>query len=410
MKVLMTLVLCCFSLLVNAQDNATENDTRSVVSTEELFLLDKLSKGYHLTTNICLPKLDSEIEHYLAQGIYGIDAPTIDEAKKQYYKLFKKTVERELKTKAVVNLDITECYRIVPSNIVCYKYNTISLKTPSDISYDKFITYDFKNKKVVTISDLIKTEVLQSLADKGLKVNHATDIRLADDSLFINLSGTMLNIDVSKFYANLTDYALDIMGRTREGYAAKTELATVVTPKPDAGEFKAAEFPGGMQEMMKYLQENAKYPDDMPATTNHDINLMASQQQMQRQQAIRELEAKQNGEQGQPAQGGAAGPGGMPFGGGMGGFGGGMPMGGMGGSNTMVAVTVNSDGSIYSIKTRPSDNPFYKREALKCIEAMPKFAPATLGGTPVRNLVNLPFNFRKPGRGFGGFGMGGFGF
>lgn len=95
---------------------------------------------------------------------------------------------------------------------------------------------------------------------------------------------------------------------------------------------KPAEFPGGIEAMMKWLQYNVKYPK----------------------------EAEKAGEQGK----------------------------------AVVKFTVNKDGSISNATIIKSVSPSIDKEALRVVTSMPKWKPAENGGKKVACWFTLPVSFR----------------
>ena len=107
--------------------------------------------------------------------------------------------------------------------------------------------------------------------------------------------------------------------------------------KSDEGEIfvvveRTPEFPGGMSELMKYLQRNVRYP----------------------------AAAQQAGIQGK----------------------------------VEVEFTVKKDGSVSDVKVIRSVNPELDAEAVRVISAMPKWKPGEQRGTPVDARFEMPIVFR----------------
>lgn len=94
-------------------------------------------------------------------------------------------------------------------------------------------------------------------------------------------------------------------------------------------------FPGGMQEMMKFLQQNIKYPK----------------------------EAQEQGKQGR----------------------------------VIVQFVVNKDGSIVNDSIVRSVDPLLDAEALRVVRSMPNWTPGKQKGKPVRVRFTLPVSFRLDG-------------
>lgn len=95
---------------------------------------------------------------------------------------------------------------------------------------------------------------------------------------------------------------------------------------------KMPEFPGGMAELMKFLQKNIKYPSI----------------------------SQENGVQGR----------------------------------VIVQFVVNSDGSIVDPVVMKSVDPYLDKEALRVVKSMPKWNPGEQRGKPVRVKFTLPVQFR----------------
>ena len=94
------------------------------------------------------------------------------------------------------------------------------------------------------------------------------------------------------------------------------------------------EFPGGMAELMKYLQKNLSYPQI----------------------------CKEQGLQGR----------------------------------VIVQFVVNTDSTISDVNVIKPVNPHFDKEALRVVKAMPKWKPGMQRGEPVRVRFTLPVTFRLP--------------
>lgn len=97
---------------------------------------------------------------------------------------------------------------------------------------------------------------------------------------------------------------------------------------------KQPEFPGGKEEMTKYIQKNLKYPTF----------------------------ARENGIQGR----------------------------------VIVSFTVERDGSITDIEVLRSPAEKLSQEAIRIVKNMPKWKPGLLKGNPVRVKLMLPITFKLP--------------
>ena len=138
-------------------------------------------------------------------------------------------------------------------------------------------------------------------------------------------------------------FTLPVTFRMQGEAAPKTDnptqmQMTLVKENADDGDkiFQVAEeqpmFPGGMEELMKYLQKEIKYPK----------------------------EAQDKGTQGR----------------------------------VIVQFVVNKDGSICEAKVMKPVDPLLDAEALRVVNAMPNWTPAKQKGEPVRVRFTLPVSFR----------------
>ena len=62
-------------------------------------------------------------------------------------------------------------------------------------------------------------------------------------------------------------------------------------------------------------------------------------------------------------------------------------------AKTLIAFTVNEDGSISNARVLQSSKLVLDNEALRIVKSMPKWAPAVQDGTPKKEMVVLPVNF-----------------
>ena len=94
------------------------------------------------------------------------------------------------------------------------------------------------------------------------------------------------------------------------------------------------EFPGGIPELMKYLQKNIRYPQ------------ICKEQRVQ--------------------------------------------------GRVIVQFVVNADSTITDVNVVKPVNPYLDQEALRVVKAMPKWKPGEQRGEPVRVRFTLPVTFRLP--------------
>lgn len=92
------------------------------------------------------------------------------------------------------------------------------------------------------------------------------------------------------------------------------------------------QFPGGLQELLKFLDKNLKYPP----------------------------KAKENKIEGK----------------------------------VFVEITVDTNGKILNPKIIKSDNPLFNEEAIRLIKSMPKWIPGKRKGVPIKQRLTFPISFR----------------
>ena len=129
-----------------------------------------------------------------------------------------------------------------------------------------------------------------------------------------------------------SDSKVSKISANTESLAEMRAIAPASDNKAFTAVEKLAEFPGGIEAMMKWLQYNVKYPK----------------------------EAEKAGEQGK----------------------------------AVVKFTVNKDGSISNATIIKSVSPSIDKEALRVVTSMPKWKPAENGGKKVACWYALPVSFR----------------
>ena len=139
--------------------------------------------------------------------------------------------------------------------------------------------------------------------------------------------------------AQVIDDNADVVVMSVEEQPMWVEILEVFEPKPDENAIfqvveTQPEFPGGIAELMKYLQKNMRYPKV----------------------------CKEQGLQGR----------------------------------VIVQFVVNTDSTISDVNVIKPVNPHFDKEALRVVKAMPKWKPGMQRGKPVRVRFTLPVTFRLP--------------
>ena len=139
--------------------------------------------------------------------------------------------------------------------------------------------------------------------------------------------------------AQVIDDNADVVVMSVEKQPKGVEILEVTEPDPDENAIfqvveTQPEFPGGIAELMKYLQKNIRYPKV----------------------------CKEQGLQGR----------------------------------VIVQFVVNTDSTISDVNVIKPVNPHFDKEALRVVKAMPKWKPGTQHGKPVRVRFTLPVTFRLP--------------
>ena len=140
-------------------------------------------------------------------------------------------------------------------------------------------------------------------------------------ALFVPLAAALL---IASNISCISSEKQEEISEKQESRAAEGEVFQVVEEMP--------EFPGGMQECMKWLGKNINYP----------------------------AEAKEKGTQGR----------------------------------VIIQFVVEKDGSITEAKVARGVDPLLDAEALRVINSSPKWKPGKQGGQPVRVKYTIPVAFR----------------
>lgn len=139
--------------------------------------------------------------------------------------------------------------------------------------------------------------------------------------------------------AQVIDDNADVVVMSVEEQPMWVEILEVTEPEPDENAIfqvveTQPEFPGGMAELMKYLQKNIRYP-----------------------QICKERRVQ---------------------------------------GRVIVQFVVNADSTITDVNVVKPVNPYLDQEAVRVVKAMPKWNPGKQRGEPVRVRFTLPVTFRLP--------------
>jgi TonB family protein len=120
--------------------------------------------------------------------------------------------------------------------------------------------------------------------------------------------------------------------------ATRANKETATTQMQDEGVFviyeTQPEFPGGMAELMKYIQKNIQYPS------------ICKEKRLQ--------------------------------------------------GRVIVQFVVNTDSTINDVQVIKPVNPYFDKEAIRLVKSMPKWKPGEQYGKPVQVRFTLPVTFRLP--------------
>jgi TonB family protein len=184
--------------------------------------------------------------------------------------------------------------------------------------------------------------VVQFVVNKDGSISNDTVVRSVDpllDAEAIRVVRSMPNWTPGKQkgQAVRVRFTLPVTFRLDGGESKPAEVKQVVKTSTQGEEiFKVVEqmpeYPGGMEELMKFLQRNVKYPK----------------------------EAQEQGKQGR----------------------------------VVVQFVVNKDGCITDAKIAKSVDPQLDAEALRVVNAMPNWTPGKQRGKEVRTYFTIPVTFR----------------
>lgn len=260
---------------------------------------------------------------------------------KQYgaYKLRTQTGKRNLK--AIITIAILAALCIVLFYIKA--------------GYDAYQAAHAKNENVTELSTLNQPKKKEAKVERKVQVEEKKEV-VKEVKSSIKFTAPVIKKDAEVkpeeemktqdqiMQTNTAIGALDVKGNSDQGEILKvtqrveTEPVKTEAPKPEVENkvFDVVEqmpsFPGGQAALMKYLNENIKYP----------------------------VVAQENGVQGR----------------------------------VVVSFVVERDGSITDVNVVRSVDPSLDREAVRVVKGMPHWIPGKQNGSAVRVKYNVPVSFR----------------
>ena len=284
---------------------------------------------FNISINVNLDVDDTELETALAKEMFHHDGD-IKGASEEYLKQYA-NAKREDAAKRTIHITARLVDKRDSTGLVCVAYTSAGKEHIADVSKEKHLTYDRKNRKVVKLSDLISPALYDYMKKEGVDAANVTDLKTV--LYTYSAKSDVKNIDITpyKLYKHMTDYGLELIGMNRAQIEREIAEGIDLSKVYETAEIMPS-FPGGKDALMRFLKTNLTYPP----------------------------EAEENGIQGIVA----------------------------------VSFIVASDGSIHDIAILKSVNPLLDAEALHVVEKMPKWIPGKNKGLPVTVRYSLPITFK----------------
>lgn len=274
---------------------------------------------------------DAALESILAKEMFHHDGD-IEGASTKYLEQFADPKPTNRNEKLVKDYSIKIIARTVYFNdsigIICLSYNRAGKENITDVSNQKHLTYDLKAGKIVKLSDIVIPSLCDYLRGQGVDAEIVTDIKIGYYNYVAKTDNNVLNLQPYRLHKNMTDYGLQLIGINRENIVQQVAERTIFSDKVE----NEPSFPGGIEELMRFLSANIKYPKV----------------------------AEEEGIQGR----------------------------------VFISFVVDSSGVIRDATlTSNSSDPSLDSEALRVVRLMPKWKPGSINGSPVSVKHILPVNF-----------------
>lgn len=289
---------------------------------------------YTIDVNINVPCNSENLNKTLAYEMFGYEG-TLKDAVKHYLSQYTKDTSIP-KIERIVPIKADEYYFNETTGLLCIRVFAPSKQLNSQLAIApvRYVSYDVKKDKIVTMQDLIDMPLQNYIMGRGFDIEDLTTIQ-SFGHLFIarTTSGQEIRMTPFKLYKHMTDYGLALAGLDRE----KIEKGFAETNTDEVNKIYASVddmplFPGGVNALMQYLSRNIKYP----------------------------AEAENAGIQGR----------------------------------VICSFVVEKDGSITDVKVAKGVDPLLDKEALRVIRTMPNWYPGYKDGTFVRVKFSMPVTFK----------------
>lgn len=175
-------------------------------------IMDKYKQKYKVTVSLNVKSQNEELRKEITKRVFGSEND-FETALKAYRETMDEVKIKDTKEKKNY---IVEEYCTQPNGVVGIKYNTIvGAMTLQRLADSENFLFDTSKNKVVTLADLIAPTLSDALKAKGVEPEKSSNIAIEDKMFYVITPKMTLNMDVAKLKANLSDYALEIIGITR---------------------------------------------------------------------------------------------------------------------------------------------------------------------------------------------------
>ncbi len=172
-----------------------------------LGMKDARNNTLKLTITNKMKTNDEALERIVSEKVFGISGSFGDAAKGFLGKFHK---ENFVDCKLSQSFNIEECYN--KNGVVCVIYRELNANNLTKISDYMFFVYDTNASRIISLQDLVSNALAAHLKGQGIDPESTTNIKIEENGFVVTTPASVITIDAEKLKANLSDYALGLLG------------------------------------------------------------------------------------------------------------------------------------------------------------------------------------------------------
>ncbi len=172
-----------------------------------LGMKDARNNTLKLTITNKMKTNNEALERIVSEKVFGISGSFGDAAKEFLGKFHK---ENFVDCKLSQSFNIEECYN--KNGVVCVIYRELNANNLTKISDYMFFVYDTNASRIISLQDLVSNALAAHLKGQGIDPESTTNIKIEENGFVVTTPASIITIDAEKLKANLSDYALGLLG------------------------------------------------------------------------------------------------------------------------------------------------------------------------------------------------------